>query len=125
MAETPFFLDYGRDPNLPLHQLLEPMQRFLGDPESGMLHLEAHCLALPIAKKILDENQFRTSQKTTNREALSFKIGDRVYFRNKQSGKWDLKWRPGYQIVCIEHDGHYIHIKNQATRKQDHVMSRT
>ena len=25
-TETPFFLVYGRDPNLPLHQLLEPMQ---------------------------------------------------------------------------------------------------
>ena len=25
-AETPFFLVFGRDPNLPLHQLLEPMQ---------------------------------------------------------------------------------------------------
>ena len=25
-AETPFFLVYGRDPNLPLHQLLDPMQ---------------------------------------------------------------------------------------------------
>ena len=33
-AETPFFLVYGRDPNLPLHQLLEPMHQFLGDPES-------------------------------------------------------------------------------------------
>ena len=29
MAETPFYLVYGRDPNLPLHQLLEPMQCFL------------------------------------------------------------------------------------------------
>ena len=27
-AETPFFLVYSRDPNLPLHQLLEPMQHF-------------------------------------------------------------------------------------------------
>ena len=25
-AETPFLIVYGRDPNLPLHQLLEPMQ---------------------------------------------------------------------------------------------------
>ena len=25
-ADLPFFLVYGRDPNLPLHQLLEPMQ---------------------------------------------------------------------------------------------------
>ena len=27
-AETPFFLVYGRDPNLPLHQLLEPFNIF-------------------------------------------------------------------------------------------------
>ena len=50
-AETPFFLVYGRDPNLPLHQLLEPMQCFLGDPDSGMLNLEAHKLALAIARR--------------------------------------------------------------------------
>ena len=55
-AETPFFLIYGRDPNLPLHQLLELMQHFLGDPESGLLNLEAHCLTLAIAKKTLYES---------------------------------------------------------------------
>ena len=33
-VETLFFLVYRRDPNLPLHQLLEPMQHFLGDPDS-------------------------------------------------------------------------------------------
>ena len=38
-AEMPFFVLYGRDPNLPLQQLLEPMQWFLGDPDSGMLNL--------------------------------------------------------------------------------------
>ena len=67
MEETPFFLVYWRDPNLPLQQLLEPMQRFLGDPESGLLNLEAHYLALTIAKKTLDENHFRTAQKTTEK----------------------------------------------------------
>ena len=40
-----------------------------------------------------------------------------MYFKNKQPGKWDLKWRPGYRIVHIEHDGHFIHIENQATGK--------
>ena len=63
-AETPFFLVYGRDPNLPLHQLLEPMQHFLGDPDSCMLNLETHRLALAIAKKTFDENRFKTAQKT-------------------------------------------------------------
>ena len=47
----------------------------------------------------------------------SFQIGDHVYFKNKQPGKWNLKWRPRYTVVCIKHDGHFIHIKNQATGK--------
>ena len=63
-AETPFFLVYGRDPNLPLHQLLEPMQHFLGDPDSGILNLEMHRLALAIAKKTMDKNRFTATQKT-------------------------------------------------------------
>ena len=96
IAETPFFLVYGSDPNLPLHQLLESIQQSLGGSESGLLNLEAHHLALAIAKKSLDENCFRTAQETTNREPPSFKIGDRVYFKNKQPGKWDLKCRSGY-----------------------------
>ena len=51
-AETPFFLVYGKDPNLPIHQLLEPMQRFLGDADFGLLILEAHHLALAIGHSI-------------------------------------------------------------------------
>ena len=50
-TEMSFFLVYGRDPNLPLHQLLEPMQHFLGDTDSGMLNLEAPRLALAIQRR--------------------------------------------------------------------------
>ena len=116
-AETLFFLVYSRDPNLPPHQCLEPMQCFLGNPESWWLKLEAHQVMLAIAKKTLDENCFRNAQKTMDRKPPSFQLGSRVYFKNKQPGKWDLKWRPGYRIVCIEHDRHYLHIKIQATGK--------
>ena len=55
------------------------MQQFLGNPESGLLNLEAHPLALAITKKTHDKDHFRTAQKTTNREPPSFKIGDRVF----------------------------------------------
>ena len=101
-AESSFCLVCGRDPNLPLHQLLEAMQCFLGGPDSGKLNLETHSLALGIAKKTLDENQFTATQKMLARDKPAFQIGDWVYFRNKQPGKWDLKWRPGYRIVDIE-----------------------
>ena len=59
------FLVYGRDPNLPLHQLLKPMQCFLDDPDFLHLNLEMHHLVLAIDKKALDENRFRNAQKTT------------------------------------------------------------
>ena len=49
-----------------------------------MLNIEAHRLTLAIAKKTLDENHFKTAKKTKDRTPPSFKIGDRVYFKNKQ-----------------------------------------
>ena len=52
-----------------------------------------------------------------DRKPPSFQLSNRVYFKIKQPGKWDLKWRPRYRIVHIEHDGHYLHIKNYATGK--------
>ena len=84
-AESPFLV-YGRYPNLPLHQLLQPMQCFLRDPDSGKLHLEKHRLALAIAKKTLDEKRFTATQKTISRDNPAFQVGDRVYFKNKQPG---------------------------------------
>ena len=76
---------------LNLHQLLEPMQQFLGDPETGMLYLEAHRLTLVIAKKTVDDNHFKAVHKTMERTPPTFKVGDRVYFKNKTTSKWDLK----------------------------------
>ena len=66
------------------------MKCFLGDPDSGKLHLETHRLALTIAKKSLDENRFSATQKTNSRNNPAFQVGDHVYFKNKQPRKWDL-----------------------------------
>ena len=104
-GESPFFLVYGRDGNQPLHQLLQALTRFLGDPDSGLLCLDQHRLSLSIAKKYLDDHRFLTAEKMTDRAEPGFKVGDRVYFKNKTPGKW------------IECEGHYLHIENQATGK--------
>ena len=117
-AEIPSFLVYGRDPNLPLHQLLEPMQQFLSDLDSGCLDLESHYLALAIAKKTLDGNEFKHANKTKKTVShVILKLLTGYTLKNKQLGKWDLKWRAGYRIFCIEHNGHSLHVENQATAK--------
>ena len=77
------------------------------------------------AKKTLDENYFRTAQKTTDREPLSFKIGNRVYFKNKQPGKGHLKWRPGYRIVCIKHVKIRLLEKTRSCNVKDVVLKPT
>ena len=80
-GESPFFLVYGRDGNQPLHQLLQPLTRFLGDLDSGLLCLDQHRLSLSIAEKYLDDHRFLTAEKTTDRVEPGFKVGDRVYFK--------------------------------------------
>ena len=89
-AETLFCLFYGRDPSLPLHQLLEPMQWFLGDPKSGCLDLESHHLALAIAKETLDENRFKHAQKTMDHTTPNFKVCVREYTSKKQAS-WKMR----------------------------------
>ena len=68
------------------------MQCFLEDPDSGEIKSGTHRLALAIAKKTLDKNRFTASQKTLARDKPAFQTRDCVYFKNKQPGKWDLKW---------------------------------
>ena len=74
-------------------------------------------LAVTIAKKTLDKNRLKNAQKTTDCTPPSFQVGDRIYLKNEQPGKLDLKWRAGYRIVHIQFDGHWLHIKNQGTGK--------
>ena len=98
-GESPFFLVYRRDGNQPIHQLLQPLTRFLVDPDLGLLCLNQHRLSLSIAKKYLDDHRFLTAEKMTDRVEPGFKVGDRVYFKNKTPGK-----------PQIEHKEHYLHI---------------
>ena len=59
------------------------MQHFLGDPDSGMLNLETHRLALAIAKKTLDENRFAATQKMMTRDKLAFQNRRLCFFKEQ------------------------------------------
>ena len=91
------------------------MHWFLGDLESGLLNLEAHTL---------DENCFRTVQKSTDREPLSFKIGDKVYFKNEnqENGTWNGDLDIELFILSVM-DITFI-LKIKLLGKQGHATSR-
>ena len=81
--------------------------------------------SLSIAKKYLDDHRFLTAEKMIDRAEPGFKVGDRVYFKNKTPGKWDLKWRAGYRIIQIECEGVTCTLKTKPQGRPDPVMSRT
>ena len=82
-GESPFFLVYRRDENQPLHQLLQPLTKFLGNPDSGLLCLNQHQLSLSKAKKYLDDHRFLTAEKMTDKAKPGFKVGDKFISKTK------------------------------------------
>ena len=98
------------------------MQKFLGDPNSGRLNLEANRHLLAIAKKTLDENQFKTAQKTMDRTPPSFKIGDRLYFKTSSPANGILNVDPDIGLFILSAmDTTYI-LKTRPLEKYDPVM---
>ena len=94
------------------------MQEFLGDPDSRHLNLESCHLALAIAKKTLDEIQYKHAQKMLDCTPPNFIVDNRVFFKKQAAWQMGPKWRAGYRIVHIECNGHYLHIENQAPGKR-------
>ena len=103
------------------------MQQFLGNPNSGLLNLQAHQLALAIPKKTLDENCFKTAMETMDREPPSSKIVTQSTLKSnsQENGiwKWELDiglfawvqqtlpthWKSGYrENEVMQHQGHSI-----------------
>ena len=73
-GESPFFLVYGRDGNQPVHQLLQPLTRFLGDPDSGILCLNQHRLSLSIAKNIWTTTDFSLQKRQRTEQSQDSKL---------------------------------------------------
>ena len=62
-AEMPFFLVYRRDPNLPLHQLFEPLQQFLGRPRFWNAELRSPWTHISHCQEDTRQKSFQNSTK--------------------------------------------------------------
>ena len=67
-GESPFFLVYGRDGNQPVHQLLQPLTRFLGDPDSGLTNIDSHCPQPRNISTTTDSSLQKRQQKEQNQD---------------------------------------------------------
>ena len=91
---------------------------------SGLFNLDAHHLSLAIAKKTLDGNHFMTAQKTIDREPPPFKINDRIYFKSKQPGKWDLNGDLDTELSVLSAMEITYTLKIKPLEKQGHATSK-
>ncbi|EFA00130.1 Transposon Tf2-6 polyprotein-like Protein [Tribolium castaneum] len=105
--ESPFFLMYGRDMELPFHSILKPDRvRYNIDihyPTELMARLNK---ALQQASKTLEDTNIKRGERANQkRKFREFQIGDRVYLYtpaikgNKLASKFYPKWSGPYRIV--------------------------
>ena len=124
-AETQFFLVYGREPESTSTSTIRTHAMFLGDPDSGMLNLEMHRLALAIAKKTLDENWFKVAQKTMDHTPPSFKIGEGFTSRTNSPANGTLNGGQGIELSTLSMMDISYTLKTKPPEKYNPVMWRT
>ena len=122
-GESPFFLAYGREGNQPLHQLLQPLTRFLGDPDSGLLCLDQHRLSLSIAKKYLDDHRFLTAEKTTEQNQDS-KLETEYTSKTKPQGNGTSNGEQDTESSGLSMKDITCTSKTKLQERSDPVMSR-
>ena len=123
-GESPFSLVYGRDGNQPVHQLLQPLTRFLGDPDSGLLCLDQHRLSLSIAKKYLDDHRFLTAEKTTEQNQDS-KLETEYTSKTKPQENRTSNGEQGTESSRLSVKDVTCTSKTKLQERSDPVMSRT
>ena len=108
--ESPFFLMFGRDPRIPLNQLLTPKLRYLGEDEN-VLSLEAlkriyHLIAqnLKIARAKMDKEKKIHPSKLNK--------GDLIMIKTHSKKQFDPKYKGYYRIICFK--GNQVEIMPQS-----------
>ena len=97
--ESPFFLMFGRDPRIPLTELLTPRVRYLGTDEC-ILSLEA----LTEIYHLVAQNLKLAREKMNRKSKVhppTFTVGDMVLLRNHKAKSLEPRFKGYFRVIAI------------------------
>ena len=113
-GEAPYTLLYFRDPPMPIHKLIQPVETYKGDNTLAK-QIEQSRVTLSMAAKMLEKMRENQKRYYKNRKSThTFKVGDLVLYQKHNKEKLDLKWEPNYRIIKLPHLWTAV-IENQST----------
>ena len=98
--EAPFFLMFGRDPYMPLNQLMAQARRYLGT-EKGIPDLEALQNLLQMTMAQIQYAANRRNQSFKPVKPHDFKVGDLVLMRNHTSKAFQEKYQDSFHVTRL------------------------
>ena len=93
LGNTPFYLMYGRDPNIPYEAILSPIPHHDGTPSDRAASM-ARCLRM--AREAIVNTQDQAMALANTRSKNKVDAGDIVYIRERYVSKRDHKLLPKY-----------------------------
>ena len=97
---SPNYLVYGRDVVLPIDNLSRPRRKYLEEDHHRIILEQQHKIFTQVRRRIRRAQKKRNGGININREEVSFKIRDPVYYKiHLRDGKLDQRWCPYYRIV--------------------------
>ena len=118
-----YFIMFGRDPKLPIQNILQPRQKYLGEDEFRHIMENQHRVFRLVYRTIKRQQTKRLANINKDKTLVELALGSPVYLKNNnRTNKLDSRWTPYWRVLQRLSDKTYV-IRNQlnGTITQSHI----